>query len=904
MPYLSRTSPSAGAMQTRHPPSPSSESWVSADSEDPEAAASSSQAQPDVLIGTTLLDTYKVKRMIAEGGMGRIYEAHHTRITEKRFAIKVLRPELVHSTQIRARFEREMQAVARVTHPGVLTIVDVGSTPQGWSFMVSEHLSGLDLLAYLRRFGALQSDRAVTMGCRIAEALEATHAQGVIHRDVKPSNVFLLGAFEPLGPEWDGVKLIDFGLSRFESRNDELSKSGMVMGTPAYMAPEQARGAKTDHLTDVYGVGAVLYAAATGVPPFREETAQQTLIAAMNRDPMRPRDVNPAISEALEVVIQRAMSKRPEERHPSMSALRLALSNLERNTRAAGHFRARGPAPESNTPNVRLRFLALGGSALSLAILGAASAVSGITALALEGLVPSASEAVLWTLTLGVTVGLLLLWLQRLGRSIWGNSAKLLDRLPRLRGPLIGGLVMYGLCSLFLRVGREVIPHFAESSRFDRWPDLAWPGWSVLLALAAACAAVGVAVHQRYWEPMTPRQRWIWGPIAAATSALLLLSFVRPEWLARSVSSLVPAGSLRGPSSSHDGVTATGELRAKSGSIPGVPHDAGAVRDAGSAHGGGSLPASPDHLDSGVVPIARSMRALDGERVAPVASASIPNVATAPNAPPASLSAPSSPAPSSDSASSPATGSSTLASVPSRPNAPAVSTAPAATGPSATPSSGSHDLPASPAPKTAIPLASLPARPADRFEMLRAHAIAQAERTPELADAVRTLEQLLKAAPERASDPIVRTILIKAAGSDGEASREAFRVMGDGMGTKGPDLLYDLMLDQPALAERAKHRLSRFKTRRHFSPQLSIAWDLRFSTSCGSRYSLLDRANELGDQRSVDTLSALLGKPEKCGPSRGLPCLPRCQKEAVGFTRSIEVITKRLRASEREAKAH
>ncbi len=310
---------SAGAMQTRDPSSPASadESWQTIEPEVIDGAAPPAAASPDELIGTTLLDTYKVVRVLGEGGMGRIYEAHHRRIEQKRFAIKVLRPEFVGSRQIRGRFEREMQAVARVNHPGVLAIVDVGTTALGWSFMVSEHLSGLDLLAYLRRFGALPSDRVVEMGCRIAEALEATHAQGVIHRDVKPSNVFLLGAFEPLGPEWDGVKLIDFGLSRFVNRDDELSKSGIVMGTPAYMAPEQARGSRTDHLTDVYGVGAVLYAAATGVPPFREETQQQTLIAAMSREPVRPRERNASISEGLEVVIQRAMSNGPRSVTPA-----------------------------------------------------------------------------------------------------------------------------------------------------------------------------------------------------------------------------------------------------------------------------------------------------------------------------------------------------------------------------------------------------------------------------------------------------------------------------------------------------------------------------------------------------------------------------------------------------------
>jgi serine/threonine protein kinase len=853
---------------------------------------------PDRLIGATLLDTYKVDRVMAEGGMGRIYEAHHTRITEKRFAVKVLRPELVNSPHIRARFEREMQAVARVTHPGVLTIVDVGTSSQGWSFMVSEHLSGLDLLAYLRRFGALHNDRAVQMGCRIAEALEATHAQGVIHRDVKPSNVFLLGAFEPLGPEWDGVKLIDFGLSRVEARNDELTKSGIVMGTPAYMAPEQARGAKTDHLTDVYGVGAVLYAAATGVPPFREETQQQTLIAAMNRDPVRPREVNAAISEALEVVIQRAMSKRPEERYPSMSALRLELSNLERNGRPT-RFGARSRPPEGSPRSVRMRFLALGGSALVLAMLAMASAVSAVSTMSLDELVPTPSEKVLWTLTLGATVGLSLLWLQRLGKSIWGNSAKILDRLPRLRAPLIGGLVVYGLCSLLLRVAREVVPHFAEGSVFESWPDLAWPGWSLLLSLAAIGAAIGIAFHQRYWQPMSPRQRWVWGPVAAIGSALLLLSLARPDWIARSLAALVPTVSLGGAGTAEDDVALTGALPPGNRAVPIAALDSGVNETSaprGTAETELRAAATPaDAVDAGVT-VARAPHAADsaapGTSVAPALSAPSASVAPAP-APAASI--PGISQPSQTTITAP-----TSLPLPSSAALPPASTALPPSSAALPPSStvlppSSRVLPAP---------AAVPARPADRIEMLKAQAIAHSERAPELADAVRTLEQLLKLAPERANEPIVRSILAKAALSEGEASQEAFRVMSDGMGRKGPDLLYDLMLDEPALAERAKHALSRFRVRRLFSPQLAIAFDLRFSTNCGSRYSLLDRADEVGDQRSIDTLSALLGKPEKCGAAGTLPCLPLCLREAVGFTRSIERMSKRLRASEREAKAN
>ena len=189
-------------------------------------------------------------------------------------------------------------------------------------------------------------------------------------------------------------------------------------------------------------------------------------------------------------------------------------------------------------------------------------------------------------------------------------------------------------------------------------------------------------------------------------------------------------------------------------------------------------------------------------------------------------------------------------------------------------------------------------------EGLRARAITEAQRPGGMLAAVSTLERLFALAPERANDPAVRSILLRAAKMDGDASRAAFRVMSAGMGSRGPDLLYDLMLDQPSLAERAKHQLTRYRVRRLFSPELSIAFDLRFTSSCNSRLFMLDRANELGDQRSIDTLSALLGKPEKCGTPSGLECLPRCSREAVQLTRSIDVISRRLRAKERAASAN
>ncbi|HVZ32241.1 MAG TPA: serine/threonine-protein kinase, partial [Polyangiaceae bacterium] len=419
-----------------------------ADDLDVEPESSVPVSREQSLIGSTLLDTYVVDRALGEGGMGRIYDAHHRRIPEKRFAIKVLRPELLWSAQVRTRFEREGAALARISHPSVLSIVDVGKTPSGLPFMVSEHLSGLDLLAYLRRFGRLPCERVIQLGCRLAEALEAIHAQGVIHRDVKPGNIFLLGAFAPLGPEWDRVKLIDFGLSRFSGGDDELTKNGIVMGTPAYMSPEQARGSRADHLTDVYGVGAVLYAAATGVAPFPEETPRDTLMAVLQREPVRPRTLNPEISEGLEIVIQRALSKRPEQRQPSMSALRLELANLE--LASAGKRPAPRPSGAS-LGGVRARLFVLGAGALLLLLGAAANIAHGLGELGIDRRLELGERLLLLGL-FGIMLAMLGIWLGRLDRSTWQNSARLADRLPRLEAPLFAGVLVYGLGSFALRL--------------------------------------------------------------------------------------------------------------------------------------------------------------------------------------------------------------------------------------------------------------------------------------------------------------------------------------------------------------------------------------------------------------------------------------------------------------------
>jgi serine/threonine protein kinase len=663
-------------------PSSVSETWLVPDDDDCEDIIDSKET--DVLIGTTLLDTYKVDRVLGEGGMGRIYEAHHTRISEKRFAIKVLRPEFIASKKVRARFEREVEAIARINHPGVLTIVDVGTTTNGWPFMVSEHLHGLDLLAYMRRFGALHNDRVVHIGCRLAEALEATHARGVIHRDVKPSNIFLLGAFEPFGPEWDRVKLIDFGLSRLLSRDDQLTEAGMVMGTPAYMSPEQAQALGTDRRTDVYGVGSVLYAAATGVPPFREETPQQTLLAVMGRDPVSPRQLKPAISEGLEQIIQRAMAKRPEDRYSSMSALRLALAKLELRT----------------------------------------------------GLVSSGTRTTL--------------------SGEEGRPSLVSRWLPKVRSLVFHALVLYGLATLAVRAGDELLDRLGLDGATAFIAHIDWPG--------------GASDE---------------GASSAAT-------------------------------------TSVGKVNTEVGALL-----APVLLDA-------SLPAAD---------LAPQLEAPDAALHAAVPLAAVPVLPSA-EAPPVSAIAAEAP------------------------------------------------VPAIAAP---VPAVTDPAR------SLKERLLAQSSRATAMLDAVHTIEQLLGVSPESAGDADVQRILTKAAGYEGEPSRAALQVMSAAMGSTGPDLLYELMLNRPALSTRAKFKLSRFRVRKLFTRELGVAYDLRFAPTCSARLSLLKQANDFGDQRSINVLSALAGKFPRCGRQGRSPCLPLCEREAEQLTRSIDTIARRLRTGERTA---
>ncbi|WP_053234248.1 serine/threonine-protein kinase [Sandaracinus amylolyticus] len=277
----------------------------------------------DPLVGVVLAGTYRLARTIGRGGMGRLYEAEHTRL-DRRFAVKVLHESHADKPEAVRRFEREASALARIRSDFVLDVVDVLRTNDGRTAIVTGLLEGEDLQRRLDRSQRVPPAEAIAIGRQVCRGLAAAHAASVVHRDLKPSNLFLEAA--PDGRL--AVKILDFGVAKL-SGEDEMTRTGVVLGTPAYMAPEQARGSSSaDPRSDVYAVGAVLYRMLTGRMPYEGADPGATLARLLIEPPPRPRSIAPDVPVALEVVIQRAMARDPAERPASALELEAALAAL------------------------------------------------------------------------------------------------------------------------------------------------------------------------------------------------------------------------------------------------------------------------------------------------------------------------------------------------------------------------------------------------------------------------------------------------------------------------------------------------------------------------------------------------------------------------------------------------
>jgi len=284
----------------------------------------------DAMIGTLAAGRYRILKLLGEGGMGQVYLAEHVAI-EKRVALKILRAEFAAKGEIVTRFQQEAISASRIKHPNVLDVFDFGRLENGCFFLAMEFLEGNDLADELSRRRVLDAPSGIRIAMQICRALAAAHANGVVHRDLKPENVFLQRTAD--GEEI--VKIVDFGIAQLRERDAEtvqpkrrLTRTGMIFGTPEYMAPEQAGGKHADPRSDIYSVGIIMYEMFTGAVPFTGDTFLGVLAKHLSEPTPLMNVICPevGISSSLQRVIMRALEKDPTVRHQTMLEFAEAIS--------------------------------------------------------------------------------------------------------------------------------------------------------------------------------------------------------------------------------------------------------------------------------------------------------------------------------------------------------------------------------------------------------------------------------------------------------------------------------------------------------------------------------------------------------------------------------------------------
>jgi serine/threonine-protein kinase len=256
---------------------------------------------------------YRVTGVIGQGGMGAVYAAEHT-LLGRPAAIKILLPELSRKQDIVQRFFNEARAATAIRHPGIVEIYDFGWTEDGAAFIVMERLDG-ETLARRSARGRMRWQAALGVARQIAGALSAAHGKGIVHRDLKPDNVFLV--LDPEVPGGERIKLLDFGIAKLageSSPNANATRTGAVLGTPTYMAPEQCRGVAIDHRVDVYALGCVVFELCCGRAPFVGEGAGDVLVAHIHMPPPRLAAMGVDAPPAVEQLVGRLLAKSPGAR--------------------------------------------------------------------------------------------------------------------------------------------------------------------------------------------------------------------------------------------------------------------------------------------------------------------------------------------------------------------------------------------------------------------------------------------------------------------------------------------------------------------------------------------------------------------------------------------------------------
>ena len=307
--------------------------------------------QPDAMIGQVLDDRYRIEARIGEGGMGEVYAASHIHI-EKRVAIKLLRKEVLTNAEAVQRFRQEARSASSIGHRNIVAIEDFGTIEDGRVYLCMELLQGTPLSEILKQ--SVSQDRLLNILIQTCHGLAAAHAKGIVHRDMKPENVFVT-----LDSGQEVPKLLDFGIAKVSQAegNNHLTRTGTIFGTPFYMAPEQALGQPVDYRADIYAVGVIMYEAFCGQIPFQGDSFMGILTQHITASPTPPgqaaSEANRELLPGLEAIIVRAMQKEPHDRFANMTELTNALVECYRTVAGAGmsaYWEANGTA-EGRTPS-------------------------------------------------------------------------------------------------------------------------------------------------------------------------------------------------------------------------------------------------------------------------------------------------------------------------------------------------------------------------------------------------------------------------------------------------------------------------------------------------------------------------------------------------------------------------
>jgi len=286
------------------------------------------------LSGQTLGGRYQLGELLGKGGWGAVYAATQTDLG-RAVAVKVLSTEAAMSSEGLARFEREARAAAALGHPNIAQVTDFQARPGEPAFLVMERLAGATMGAELRRLGRLPPARVVWIAYQILAALDAAHRAGIVHRDVKPDNTFLVSV---PGVE-DFVKLLDFGIAKLtDATSPQLTSTDTSLGSPAYMAPEQVKQAAIDPRVDLYAVGATMFHAISGRIPFEAQTLHALLLAITEERPKSLRELDPMVDATISGIVERALAKDPNARYQSAAEMRAALEPLLAHSARIGHM--------------------------------------------------------------------------------------------------------------------------------------------------------------------------------------------------------------------------------------------------------------------------------------------------------------------------------------------------------------------------------------------------------------------------------------------------------------------------------------------------------------------------------------------------------------------------------------